>query len=267
MARPSGVDPIDDAGDGFDARQVGRSALWTVLAVVAMVGAIAAARSDAGLRRISTALEGTSGGNLLAWSPATAPTAGSVAVASLEAETRRLERAVSALTNDRDRMLKRLALLEQNVEVTGSVPKTSRAAEERPQPGPAAPVVASVTLIPAPAPNGTVQAAVEAAGPQIAAASSVVTHTQFGIDLGPGADLDALRGRWTALKAAHAALLEGLHPLVSLRENGQKGGIELRLVAGPLGNAAAAARLCAVIGAADTPCQPGPFEGQALALR
>ena len=50
-----------------------------------------------------------------------------------------------------------------------------------------------------------------------------------------------------AVKANQPGLLEGLRPLIALRE-GQKGGSpELRLVAGPLANASVAARLCAAL--------------------
>jgi hypothetical protein len=41
--------------------------------------------------------------------------------------------------------------------------------------------------------------------------------------------------------------------------------VELRLVAGPLPNAAAAARACAMLPGAN--CHPTVFEGQRLALR
>jgi hypothetical protein len=41
----------------------------------------------------------------------------------------------------------------------------------------------------------------------------------------------------------------------------------LRLVIGPLGNAAAAARLCGKVANAGLSCQPAIFDGQRLALR
>ena len=49
----------------------------------------------------------------------------------------------------------------------------------------------------------------------------------------------------TNLKAAQPALFEGLRPVIAIREGGKPGTVELRLVAGPLANANAAARLCA----------------------
>ena len=69
------------------------------------------------------------------------------------------------------------------------------------------------------------------------------------------------------MKANQPGLLEGLRPLIALRE-GQKGGSpELRLVAGPLANASVAARLCAALAAAGQACQPAVFDGQRLALQ
>jgi hypothetical protein len=43
--------------------------------------------------------------------------------------------------------------------------------------------------------------------------------------------------------------------------------VELRLVVGPLANAATAARLCAALANAGTTCQPTVFDGQRLAIR
>ena len=102
------------------------------------------------------------------------------------------------------------------------------------------------------------------AGP---AAESIATRTEFGVDLGGDRTVDALRTLWTALKAGkHGALLEGLRPVVAVREGG-KSGVELRLVAGPLANAGAAARLCGSVAAAGLACQPTVFDGQRLAVR
>ena len=76
-----------------------------------------------------------------------------------------------------------------------------------------------------------------------------------------------MRTLWTRLKANQPGLLEGLRPIVALRE-GQRGGApELRLIAGPLANASVAARLCAALAAAGQACQPAVFDGQRLALQ
>ena len=93
------------------------------------------------------------------------------------------------------------------------------------------------------------------------------SKTEFGLDLGGASTIEGLRALWSHGPAAARPLLEGLRPVVQLRESRAPGGIELRLVAGPLPNAAAAARLCATLTAAGAPCQPAVFDGQRLAAR
>ena len=71
--------------------------------------------------------------------------------------------------------------------------------------------------------------------------------TEFGVDIGGAASFDGLRVLWASTKGSNAALFEGLHPVVAMRENSATKAVELRLVAGPLANAEAAARLCATL--------------------
>jgi hypothetical protein len=78
-------------------------------------------------------------------------------------------------------------------------------------------------------------------------------------------NFDGLRVLWTSTRGSNAALFEGLHPVVTARENTRTKAVELRLVAGPLANAEAAARICATLTAARRYCQPVAFEGQRLA--
>ena len=52
-----------------------------------------------------------------------------------------------------------------------------------------------------------------------------------------------------------------------MRERPRAGGIELRLIAGPIPNAATAARLCGAMTAAGAICAPALFDGQRLAGR
>jgi cell division septation protein DedD len=100
-----------------------------------------------------------------------------------------------------------------------------------------------------------------------AATDNPATRTEFGIDLGAAANVEGLRALWNAAKAKHGGLLEGLRPLMVVRESARPGGVELRLVAGPIANAASAARLCATLAAAGATCQPATFDGQRLAMR
>jgi len=98
-------------------------------------------------------------------------------------------------------------------------------------------------------------------------AGSVATATDFGVDLGGATSVNGLRALWTTLKGKHAQLLNGLWPVMSVRDRAKPGTVELRLVAGPLPNAGNAARLCAAFTTAGVICQPTVFDGQRLALR
>ena len=95
---------------------------------------------------------------------------------------------------------------------------------------------------------------------------AVSTKSQFGIDIGGAPTLAGLRSAWDRASRNHAVLLDGLRPLIAVRD-GRAGQVELRLVVGPIGNAAAAARLCAALAGAGLSCQPTMFEGQRLAVR
>jgi hypothetical protein len=101
-------------------------------------------------------------------------------------------------------------------------------------------------------------------------AGSVATATDFGVDLGGATSVNGLRSMWGMLRTKHAQLLNGLWPIMSVRDRakpGTPGTVELRLVAGPLPNAAHAARLCATFAGLGVACQPAVFDGQRLALR
>ncbi|MGH6664465.1 MAG: SPOR domain-containing protein, partial [Pseudolabrys sp.] len=87
---------------------------------------------------------------------------------------------------------------------------------------------------------------------------------EFGIDLGGGASLEALRVHWASVKANYGPLPTGLHPLAAHRPK-PTGGRTYRLVAGPLPNAAEAARLCARFPVARLSCRPAKFDGVQLA--
>jgi len=91
------------------------------------------------------------------------------------------------------------------------------------------------------------------------------TVTEFAIDLGAAATVEALRTRWSDLKVSQSPLFDNLRPLVTLKES--KSGQELHLIAGPLTNGAAGARLCAVLSGGGLSCQPTLYEGQRLTAR
>jgi hypothetical protein len=277
---------VRDAGarEGIRAtieRKSWRLGLWGGVAVIALAAATLAAYSDAGSRRLA-----------LGGAATASETADRAAAAARQpdAEARRLAEAVRSLAADRDRLAARVSALEHNFDdVTGSIPNRGAAANPGASPlppalapgalfnadatlassPPAAPPPAQTAALPpiqAPAAANRAAPAAPIAA-ETGAASSTATRTEFGMDLGGAATVEALRNLWTSLKGTHAPLLEGLHPVVAVRDGAKPGMVELRLVAGPLANAGVAARLCAALAAAGLACEPAVFDGQRLALK
>ena len=244
--------------------QLIRFGAWTGLATLAVLVAVIAARTETGVRRIASLISPER--------PAATRNAKDLQLANRtldqEAEQRRLSEAIRTLAADRDRLLARVTTLERGFEdVTGSIGQQAakapvQAAAPMPAPLPATPAPSAA----APAQN-RVAAGHLATGSSPAGADSVATKTEFGIDLGANTTIEGLRTLWTTVKANQPGLLEGLRPLIALREGQKSGSPELRLVAGPLANANVAARLCAALGAAGQACQPAVFDGQRLALQ
>ena len=96
---------------------------------------------------------------------------------------------------------------------------------------------------------------------------SVPLAVEYGVDLGAAGTMIRLRDRWNALNATHPKLTNGLRPLVSLRENAKGDKVEMRLIVGPLPNAAAAAEFCGALTGVPYSCLPAAFDGQRLAIR
>lgn len=119
---------------------------------------------------------------------------------------------------------------------------------------------------PAPTASPIVTAAIPAAEPSPAEIAPEVpaTKTEFGVDLGTASSLEGLRALWRGVQISNRKLMTPLRPIVSLKERSGLG-IQLRLVAGPLADAAAAARICAVLNESDRPCETAFFDGQRLA--
>ena len=94
-----------------------------------------------------------------------------------------------------------------------------------------------------------------------------VAHTDFGVDLGSASSIKNLRTLWRNVLKSDAGELASLHPIIVLRERNNGPGMQLRLVAGPLADAAAAARICAVLSENGRDCKTAIFDGQRLALK
>lgn len=94
--------------------------------------------------------------------------------------------------------------------------------------------------------------------------TTTVTKRQFGLDLGGSASEEAARAIWSAAVRRHGTLLQGLRPIVVPREH-PRGGMEYRLIAGPINDASKAARFCAAITSMGGICQPAMYDGQRIA--
>ena len=250
--------------------QLIRFGVWIALATVAVLTAVVAARTETGVRRIAT---------LISNQPATARGAREPQLANRqfdqEGEQRRISEALRALAADRDRLLARVNTLERSLDdVTGSISGPARAPS--PLPPSMAPGTPPSAALPQTLPPSGPQTTAVPAQSRVAAghlatgmpspADSVATKTEFGIDLGGNSSIAGIKTMWGSLKAGQPGLLEGLRPVISIRET-KPGTIELRLIAGPLVNASVAARLCAALSAASQGCQPTVFDGQRLALQ
>ena len=103
--------------------------------------------------------------------------------------------------------------------------------------------------------------ALAAATPKLA-----VQRTEFGVDVGGANSVDGLRALWRGLlKWRSNAALTTLRPIIVIRESRSGLGMQLRLVAGPLSDAAAAAKICAGL-ANDRQCETAVFDGQRLSM-
>jgi hypothetical protein len=95
-----------------------------------------------------------------------------------------------------------------------------------------------------------------------------VQRTEFGVDVGSANSVPGLRALWRGLlKSRGNAPLAALQPIIVIREGVRGRGMQLRLVAGPLGDAAAAAKLCAVMTENDRHCETAVYDGQRLTMK
>jgi hypothetical protein len=102
----------------------------------------------------------------------------------------------------------------------------------------------------------------DANGPKVA-----LQRTEFGVDVGSANSVSGLRALWRGLlKSRSNAPLKELRPIIVVKEGANGLGMQLRLVAGPLNDAGAAARICAVLTENNRPCETVIFDGQRLSL-
>jgi hypothetical protein len=219
--RDAVIGPFED--DEMNVRGAVRASVWIVVAGLSVAGAVLAAQTETGAKRVAetTAQIPQLSRSVLSLFGAPKGPRSAEAAPSVDPLTRQLTEAVQSLAADRDRLMARLEAIEHRGDVTGSTG-------------------------------------------QSAAPATTEVNAGFGIDIGGERTLDALRARWTSIKAKQGRYFDGLQPIMAIREGTKPGDVEFRLVAGPLPSAAAAARWCAALAETLTACRPVPFDGQRL---
>jgi hypothetical protein len=255
------------SADTFGLRRLRRLAIWGVVAAAALTLMVMASRSEVGAQRVGMLL-GALGGRTT--EPATR------VAFDAETETRRLRDLLQTMAQDRDRLRARVASLEQNLDVVGSATRQPEAARDA---APAAAAVAAGPWSADAAPEPTSPAAIAATVMPAASAAQptglplglheraelmVEPQTPYGVDLGAAPTLQALRARWQGIQSVHPYLVEGLRPIIAVRDVMRTARPEVRLVVGPLADAAAATQLCAALALARVPCRLAAFDGQRL---
>ena len=102
--------------------------------------------------------------------------------------------------------------------------------------------------------------------PTAPAVEVAVPRTEFGVDLGTANTINGLRTLWRRVTASHQTMLADLRPVIALRERKGTAATQLRLIAGPLDDAAAAAKICVAMAASHHTCETAVFDGQRLAV-
>jgi hypothetical protein len=173
-----------------------------------------------------------------------------------------------------------------------AAPAVGQTASNAPAATPATPLVAAKSIMAPPdaAASKLIEAEKPASGtalpakPEVAAAAPpaddtpsdaaepsakvAVQRTEFGVDVGGANSLNGLRALWRGLlKSRSNAALTSLRPIVVIKESSTGLGMQLRLVAGPLDDAAAAAKICARMIEKERPCETTVFDGQHLAMK
>jgi hypothetical protein len=94
-----------------------------------------------------------------------------------------------------------------------------------------------------------------------------IQRIEFGVDVGSANSVPGLRALWRGLlKSRSNAPLTPLRPIIVIKEGTGGLGMQLRLVAGPLRDAAAAAKICAAMNENKRPCETAIFDGQRLSM-
>lgn len=131
------------------------------------------------------------------------------------------------------------------------------------------PVVAKAEDAPPSPPDVTATAPADAKEPDASDAASpraAVQRTEFAVDVGSANSIGGLRALWRGLIKSNSELA-ALRPIIMIKESATGLGMQLRLAAGPLSDAAAAAKICASLIESERTCETTVFDGQRLAMK
>ncbi|WP_407174518.1 hypothetical protein [Bradyrhizobium sp. STM 3562] len=101
--------------------------------------------------------------------------------------------------------------------------------------------------------------------PEQATVTVDVQRTDFAVDLGSANSLGGLRALWRGVRHSNAALAT-LSPIIMVKEGNNGLGMQLHLAAGPLKDAATAAKICAALVEHKHGCETTVYDGQRLAM-
>ena len=109
-------------------------------------------------------------------------------------------------------------------------------------------------------------AATPASAGEAEGASAQVQRVEFAVDLGTANSVGGLRALWRGLLKTNTQLAT-LRPIIVVKERSNGLGMQLRLAAGPVSDAAAAAKICAALTESERGCETTLFDGQRLSLQ
>ncbi len=102
--------------------------------------------------------------------------------------------------------------------------------------------------------------------PHEAAAKVDVRRTDFAVELGSANTLPGLRALWRSVRHLNPDLTV-LNPIIIVKAANNGLGMKLHLAAGPLNDAAAAAKICAALAVHKRICETTVYDGQRLTMK
>jgi hypothetical protein len=178
--------------------------------------------------------------------------------------------------------------MEQNPAIAAPAPPTAPVISTAPAATPATPLIAAKSILAPPDPGApklvepekpVVARAEEpppdatgSVGPkdpdisEAASPNAAVQRTEFAVDVGSANSIGGLRALWRGLVKSNSELA-ALRPIIMVKESATGLGMQLRLAAGPLTDAAAAAKICAALIESQRDCETTVFDGQRLAMK